>query len=242
MKKKILSLICVALLATGCLCSCGDKIVDEKVEKEDSVVSKVEEETEDKKENTNKEDVKEEEKEENKDKKDPILDLMGEKMVTLGDLKDAGLEYRGYAGFGGEYEFTYTSKTTKYAVKVNFPQSASDAMRELSIFDDNYEEKQAAILAPLVVLGIEITSGDIIPDEALAKYIEQPASVMIDDGFEVVGYVGSDDEYSFYFAKDGQSYSVTLDSSVVAIMDETGDYENKIISCVVKHVEYDGLC
>lgn len=166
---------------------------------------------------------------------------------TLGELESKGYEYMGYMGIGGSYLFNYTTATRSYDVAVEFPDSAKQALDSLSIFDKDYEQKAAAIRSPLVIKGMESRNkAEPLSDMELAKYVGKKASALIDAGFEMNGYSGSNGEYTFTFESDKQEYHVTLDAAANEIMKNKkfGDdsYEEKIMSCTITKMVYSNPC
>ena len=168
--------------------------------------------------------------------------IMLDEVKTLGELEDHGYVYQSYFAFNSNYIFTYATKTRSYDVTVVVPEETNKALNDLSIFDDDYEEKQISLRRPLVITEIKARNEEPLSAEVLSAYVGKTAKCLIEDGFEIIGFEGFNGEYTFSFVKDYQEYAVYLDDTAKKIMDnrEFGDdsYETNILPCVITKIEY----
>lgn len=230
--KKFFAIILTVSALVGCLCSCGkdsDTQQPDSTTTSESTTSSTSSTNEQTESTTNA-----------AEKEETELNFIGK---TLGELEANGYEYQGYGAFGSEYTFSYITVTRSYDVHVVVSAEADKELDDLSIFDDDYDEKCKAIRESLIITDIIARNEEPLSEQELSKYVGQKASILIDDGFEVNGYMGLGGEYTFFFSKDRQNYLITLDDTASTIMKdrEFGDdnYKTQILDSFITKIKYD---
>ena len=164
-----------------------------------------------------------------------------ESCKTIGDvlaLKGAEEDQHGY--MNDEYYYVFILNETYYRVTAALTEEASDALRDLDYFDDEYDAKYDAIISPLSIVKYENLSERIPSREKLNKLVGKTGGELVDGGW--YAYIYNSGSAIVWMDFDPFSYIVTFDGTIEYDPDdETFDIDEAIRDLKVKSLEFDEL-
>ena len=156
---------------------------------------------------------------------------------TLGEALAVDSETRQSAFSKTEYSYVFEDDGTVYRVIADMPEDISKALWELSMLDEDYNEKLYDLLSPLEVRSCENLSELIPSQEELDELKGKTGAELLDDGWYNTGYIL--DDMVFYMNHDMFEYLVVFDGRVENT--DNLDIKEAIRPLTVKSVTYYGL-
>lgn len=124
-----------------------------------------------------------------------------------------------------------------YQIHGTLSQEKGKAMQELDVFDDSYETKRSEILSDVQVTDVLDFTDRVLSGDKAAAYAGKEVQALIDDGFEMSGWIFSDEVSMVYVDKDQLDYKchVTLPEG----FDINGEFEYEDLHpFVIESVEF----
>jgi len=166
-------------------------------------------------------------------KDETYVDL--EKVDKLGEL--LGLPEYGSSMSEDKYVYAFEQDGVIYRAVAALPTDVSEALWDLDWEDEQYEEKEKALLAPLKILEINNLSEGIPSQYELDKLIGKTGGELLENGWYCTGWTYED--AVFYMGHGPYNYLVTFNEKVDN-WDNFNEYED-LNDMTVSSVTYDGF-
>lgn len=136
---------------------------------------------------------------------------------------------------GGKFVYVYKLNGIYYRAIADVTEEQSDAIWDLDMFADDYDEKRAELLSPLEILSLENLSDALPPQEELDQWVGKTGAELFEAGWYNSGW--NLDDMVFWMDYGPFQYDVFMTG-------EVGDFdefdEEDINPLVVKSVTYNG--
>lgn len=157
-----------------------------------------------------------------------------ESVTTIGDAMalDAEETQMGFYEDVAVYVFSFDG--TYYRAKANLPPEVSDALWELDILAEDYEEKRDALLASLEIGTIENLNDQILDRNDMDALVGKTGETLLESGWHCTGY--NLETMEFWMNYGPFCYTVVFNGSVseeeYADFDDTEDIKDLTIKSV----------
>lgn len=157
---------------------------------------------------------------------------------TIGEvLSLESAQHQQSATVNNTHVYVFKMDGTIYRVAAHMPEETFDAIIELDITKDDYEEEMKKLISPLVIDRYENLSTAIPSQKLLDALVGKTGAELLDDGWEIYGY--NLYEMKFYMDHGLFEYGVTFDGKLTD-SDDFDEYE-AVKPLKVKSVVYSDL-
>ncbi len=163
-----------------------------------------------------------------------------ESWKTLGDiLAIEGVYINERSSFAHQYIIAFTTDGTIYRAIANLTEEEEEAIFALDIFDENHEQKENELIAPVAITQLDNMSEKVLSGNELEKWIGKTGEELLNAGWTVSGW--NLYEKQFFLDYEYFEYNVIMDGELKAEGDEEIDGAQAIKPMTVKKIEFDHL-
>ena len=166
--------------------------------------------------------------------------LSTDSVKTLGDVNALETEDLQTSVADNKVVYAFGYEGTYYRVTAPISDEDQQAYVDIDFADDDYEDQQKKILAPLKIEKIENLSEQILPQDELNALVGKTGKELLDDGWVCTGNYDLEAK-EFYLDHGLFRYLVTFDGEIAVKDVEDFDEEAGIQDLTVKSAEFNTL-
>lgn len=160
-------------------------------------------------------------------------------LKTIGDVIKLDREEAQSAVYGNKVVYAFKYGDTYYRVRATLSDEDQQSYFDISFDDEDYEEKQNAIVAPLAIDEVENLSEQIPAKDELDAFVGKTGQELMDDGWSFAGHDLETMEFWMYHGP--FAYTVVFDGEVAEADYESFTDEEDAKDMKVKSVTFNGL-
>lgn len=131
---------------------------------------------------------------------------------------------------------THDGRHYQYGASID--QEIIDAYENIDFMADDSQQQVIRLISDIEIDDCIDFTDAVISQDALDSYIDKTIQTLIDDGFEVSGYVFNEDSYYLYVNKDLLGYKAEVTPEEGFDFDADHEYED-FNNFTVKHIEFE---
>lgn len=162
-----------------------------------------------------------------------------EDLKTFGDILSLDQNECQIAIYENKAIIAFKINGEYYRAISNISQETQDAIFDLDIFDDDYDEKYDNLLKPLKIDKIENLEGMKLSQSEMNSWVGKTGQELLDAGWNESGWNLSDME--FWMDYGPFEYTVTFNGEVSESEYDDFDFYERAESLIVKSVEYNSI-
>ena len=144
------------------------------------------------------------------------------------------------ATYGKVFVYIFAKDGTYWRLAAELSDEEAAALSELDILDDDYEEKEKALVSPLAVTKYENLSEQMLSDDDRAALVGKTGAELLGSGWTTgMGY--NLDSMEFYWEYGPFEYTVTFEKLEQLENTDDFDEETAVAQLKVTSVEFNGL-
>lgn len=160
-----------------------------------------------------------------------------ESFKTIGEVMALDSEDNQWGASEGEFVYAFSIGDQYYRFKANMTAEEEEAFFNVDYSDDDYEEQQNAILAPLEIVDRQNMTDQILSQEELDKLAGKTGKELFDEGWHE-GYGYNTEDLEFWLDYGPFCYAVQFEGELNGSPDDIIDVGEAIQNLVVKSASF----